>query len=169
LIDKWVEIHFNNVPTGWLLKRRDVEHAKNRALEMLQASGIVLSDDQTIEITDFGKNDYEKIGLGLIIRINEPEYASKWLTILPGQSCPNHYHKKIKETFFIMAGDVNMSMDGKVLEMKPGHRVTLPPGTWHKFSSENGAVIEEITTHQIPDDSYFEDPEIERYVTIEDG
>jgi hypothetical protein len=37
------------------LKRRDVEHAKNQAFEMLQASGIVLSDGQTIEITDFGR------------------------------------------------------------------------------------------------------------------
>jgi len=162
-------MHFTNLSTGWVLKRRDVENAKNQALEMLQASGIVLSEDQTIEITDFGKNDYRKIGLGLIIRINEPEYASKWLTILPGQTCPNHYHKQIKETFFIIAGDVTMILDGKVIEMKPGSKVTLPPGTWHKFSSENGAVIEEITTNQIPDDSYFEDPGIKRYVTIEDG
>lgn len=135
---------------------------------MLQASGIVLSDDETVEITDFGKDSYNKIGLGLIIRINEPEYASKWLTVLPGQTCPNHYHRQIKETFFIIAGDVKMFLDGKVIEMKPGNRVTLVPGTWHKFSSENGAVIEEITTHQIPDDSYFEDPEIRRYVTADE-
>ena len=81
---------------------------------MLQASGIVLSEDQTI-----------------------------WLTILPGQICPNHYHKQIKETFFIIAGDAKMTLDGKV--------------------------IETITTHQIPDDSYFEDPGIRRYLTVGDG
>ena len=50
---------------------------------------------------------------------------------------------QIKETFFIIAGDVKMTLDGKV--------------------------IEEITTHQIPDDSYFEDPGIRGYVAIEDG
>jgi D-lyxose ketol-isomerase len=155
--------------TGWLLKLLDVEQAKHQSLEMLKASGIVLSEDQTVEITDFGKNSYEQVGLGLIVRINEPEYASKWLTVLPGQRCPNHYHKQIKETFFIIAGDVRMILDGSIIEMKPGNHVTLPPGTWHTFSSENGAVIEEVTTHQVPDDSYFEDPEIRRYVTIEDG
>lgn len=150
------------------MKRKEVEHAQKKVLKMLRKSGITLSGDESIEITDFGKNNYDKLGLGLIIRLNEAEYASKWLTVQPGQECPNHYHKLIKETFIVMDGDVKMILDGQTLEMKKGHKVTLPPGTWHRFSSENGAVIEEITTHQVPDDSYFEDEEIRRYVTIED-
>lgn len=36
---------------------------------------------------------------------------------------------QIKETFFIIAGDVKMTFDGKVIEMKPGSRVTPLPGS----------------------------------------
>ena len=149
------------------MKASEIEEAKSEAAAILAGAGIVLSESEEIEITDFGKNDYRKIGLGLVVRLNEAEYASKWLTLLPGQTCPNHYHKHIKETFFIIQGDVTMQLDDRVVEMKPSDKITLPSGTWHRFSSANGAVIEEITTHQVKDDSYFEDTTIERYVTVE--
>ena len=150
------------------MKRSEVKKAKADAVRMLQDAGIVLAKDEEVEVTDFGAADYETTGLGLIVRINEPEYASKWLTVLPGQTCPNHYHKLIKETFFVMKGDVRMVMGDDEVEMGPGDKVTLPAGTWHTFTSRNGAVIEEITTHQVADDSYFEDPTIQRHARIED-
>ncbi len=146
----------------------EIEKATADVRAMLTDAGITLARDEDIEITDFGKNDYEKLGLGLIIRLNEPEYATKWLTVRPGQVCPNHYHKKIKETFFIIKGDVSMILDGNETLMQPGDKVTLVPGTWHTFSSKDGAVIEEVTTFQTPEDSYFEDKSIERYITAED-
>jgi len=42
-------MHFTNLSTGWALKRRDVEHAENQALEMLQAPGSFLTEDQNKE------------------------------------------------------------------------------------------------------------------------
>jgi D-lyxose ketol-isomerase len=150
------------------MRQVEIERAKAEALSMLKAAGIILAQDETIEITDFGKNDYARLGLGLVIRLNEPEYASKWLTVLPGQTCPNHYHKLIKETFIIIKGDVSLVMNDQKVEMGPGDKVTMPVGTWHLFSSKKGAVIEEITTRQVADDSYFEDSSIQRYVTVED-
>jgi mannose-6-phosphate isomerase-like protein (cupin superfamily) len=151
------------------MKRNDVEKAKTDALSMLRGAGIVLAKDEEIEITDFGKNDYRKLGLGLVIRVSEPEYGSKWLTVLPGQVCPNHYHKLIKETFFVIKGDVRMGMGDEVLDMRAGDKLTMPAGTWHTFTSDGGAIIEEVTTRQVKDDSYFEDADIQRYVTLEDG
>jgi D-lyxose ketol-isomerase len=53
--------------------------------------------------------------------------------------------------------------------MNPGDKCTFGPGTWHWFTSEKGAVIEEITTEQVATDSYFEDKSIERYVQLEEG
>ena len=151
------------------MKRSDVEKAKTGALSMLRGAGIVLAKDEEIEITDFGKNNYPKIGLGLVIRVSEPEYGSKWLTVLPGQVCPNHSHKLIKETFFVIKGDVMMRMGDEVVDMRAGDKLTMPAGTWHTFTSDGGAIIEEVTTRQVKDDSYFEDADIQRYVTVEDG
>jgi mannose-6-phosphate isomerase-like protein (cupin superfamily) len=97
------------------------------------------------------------------------EGRRKWLTVLPGQVCPNHYHKLIKETFFVIKGDVRMGMGDEVLDMRAGDKLTMPAGTWHTFTSDGGAIIEEVTTRQVKDDSYFEDADIQRYVTLEDG
>jgi len=148
--------------------RADIAKARKEVQVRLRKAGILLPADAEIEITDFGKNDYKHIGLGLLIRIAEPEYASKWLTLMPGQTCPNHYHKFIKETFFVMKGDVTMWLNGKKIYMQPGDKVTIPTRMYHKFTSKKGAIIEEVTNRQIRDDSCFEDETIERYMRIED-
>lgn len=150
------------------MKKEEVEHGRIRAEKSLAEAGITLGSGQEIEITDFGKGDFAKLGLALVIRVAEFEYASKWLVIFPGQTCPNHYHEKIKETFFIIKGSVAMKLNNRTIEMKAGDQVTLEPGTWHTFTSENGAIIEEVTNRQYPDDSIFEDGDIQRYITVED-
>lgn len=150
------------------MKKEEIEQARIRTENELANAGITLGPGQEIEITDFGKNEFAKLGLALVIRVAEPEYASKWLVIFPRQTCANHYHEKIKETFFIIKGSVAMKLNNKSIEMKAGDQVTLEPGTWHTFTSENGAIIEEVTNRQYPDDSIFEDGDIQRYVTVED-
>lgn len=149
--------------------RAEIAKARKEVQVRLRKAGILLPADAEIEITDFGKNDYKRMGLGLIIRIAEPEYASKWLTLLPGQTCPNHYHKFIKETFFVMKGDVTMWLNGRQIYMKPGDKATIPTRMYHKFSSKRGAIIEEVTNRQIRNDSHFEDKTIKRLVRIEDN
>ena len=151
------------------MKKTEVDRARAESLAMLADAGITLGPGEEIEITDFGKGAYDELGLGLVIRLNEPEYASKWLTVAPGQVCPNHYHKIIKETFLIIKGEVKMVLNGDEQLMKPGDKCTFGPGTWHWFTSEKGAVIEEITTQQVATDSYFEDESIERYIEAEEG
>ena len=151
------------------MKKDAIEKARNDAHKMLKDAGVVLGKDEEIEITDFGKDDYARVGLGLIIRVNEPEYGSQWLTVMPGQVCPNHYHKVVKETFIIIKGDVKMWVNNEAIDMKVGDKLTMPPGTWHKFTSKEGSVIEEITSPKVEDaDSFFEDEDIERYVTVEE-
>jgi D-lyxose ketol-isomerase len=150
------------------MKKTEVDRARAESLAMLSDAGIKLGPGEQIEITDFGKGEYDKLGLGLIIRLNEPEYASKWLTVSPGQVCPNHFHKIIKETFLIIKGEVKMNLNGEEHLMKPGDKCTFGPGTRHTFTSEKGAVIEEITTRQVATDNYFDDKSIERYVKVEE-
>ena len=150
------------------MKKQEVAKAQTEAQRMLDEAGIVLGPTHEIEITDFGKDSFATLGLALIIRVSELEYASKWLVVFPGQVCPNHYHNKIKETFFIIKGDVTIWVDGQEIEMKPGDQLTMDRGTWHKFISNGGAVIEEVTNRQHRNDSIFEDQSIQRYVTLED-
>ena len=151
------------------MKQTEIDQARAESLAMLADAGITLGPGEELEITDFGKGEYATLGLGLVIRLNEPEYASKWLTVAPGQVCPNHFHKIIKETFLIIKGEVKMILNGEEHLMKPGDKCTFGPGTSHTFTSEKGAVIEEITTRQVPTDNYFEDTSIQRNIELEDG
>jgi len=46
------------------------------------------------------------------------------------------------------------------LAVKPGDVVTIEPGVRHKFKTETGAVIEEISTTHNLNDSFYTDPAI---------
>ena len=150
------------------MTRREAEAAQAQAKAQWEDAGLVVSDDLSIEIADFGLGDYARFGLGLVVRVNEPQYCSKWLTLGPGQECPTHFHKVKKETFFVLRGEVSLTADGEKLTLQIGSRFTLHPGTRHSFRSEAGAVIEEVSTHDENSDSYFDDPHIVRDLLIEE-
>ncbi len=144
------------------MKHREVAAAQAQVRRQIEEAGLPLAPDAHIEITDFGLGRFAREGLGSVIRVNEPEYCSKYLTLLPGQECPRHFHKLKKETFFALRGEVSLDVDGEPVHLSPGMRYTLEPGTKHSFRSDTGAVIEEVSTHDENSDSYFDDPAIVR-------
>lgn len=149
------------------MKRSEVTTAQQEIRAQLQEAGLTLKPELSIEVADFGLGRYAQEGLGLVVRINTPEYCSKWLTLRPGQHCPRHFHKLKKETFFVLRGQVWLEANGQTFSLAPGEDFTLNPGVWHAFSSEIGAVIEEVSTHDENSDSYFDDPAIVRDPVIE--
>jgi D-lyxose ketol-isomerase len=150
------------------MKRTDVTRYQEGALSRLVSAGITIRDPEQIEIADFGLGEYEKTGLALYVRINEPEYCSKWLVLEPGQTCPPHYHKIKKETFFVVSGRAEVTIGDRTMSLEPGGRATVPVGVLHAFTSSQGAVLEEVSTHDENADSYFLDPRIVREPAIEE-
>jgi D-lyxose ketol-isomerase len=151
------------------MKRSEVRAAQAETRRQLEDAGLTVADGLEIEIADFGLGRFAQEGLGLVVRVNEPEYCSKWLTLLPGQECPTHFHKLKKETFFVLRGQVALTADDETIILKTGNRYTLRPGVRHSFGSAGGAVIEEVSTHDENSDSYFDDPNIVRDPVIEEG
>lgn len=150
------------------MKRSEVVDAQVQVLSQLKAAGVVVDPNEAIEIADFGLGRWQEMGLGIIVRVNEPEYCSKWLTLAPGQECPLHWHKLKKETFFCLAGEVRLLADDKTVHLTPGEKYTILPGIRHSFGSLAGAVIEEVSTHDENSDSYFFDAAIVRDPVIEE-
>ncbi|MDR3709113.1 MAG: D-lyxose/D-mannose family sugar isomerase [Capsulimonadaceae bacterium] len=144
------------------MKRSEIYAAQEIVRRQLASAGIVVNDETPVEIADFGLGRYHAEGLGLVVRVNEPEYCSKWLTLTPGQQCPMHYHKVKKETFFVLQGTVVVRTSNETVTLNPGDRYTLFPGTPHTFGSVAGAVIEEVSTHDENADSYFENAAVIR-------
>ena len=151
------------------MKRSEIAAAQAQVRRRLAEAGIALDPNREIEVTDFGLGGWARVGLGLVVRVNEPEYCSKYLTLEPGQECPLHFHKLKKETFFVLDGEVKLWADGQVIMLIPGEGFTVLPGVRHTFDSLGGAVIEEVSTHDENSDSYFQDPAIVRDAPIQEG
>ena len=151
------------------MKKSEVAAAQAAVRAQLAKAGIAVSPETPVEIADFGLGHYPVEGLGLVVKINEPEYCSKWMTLLPGQECPTHYHKDKKETFFVLDGKVEIKLPDEVVTLGPGQSYTLVPGVAHSFRSEGGAVIEEVSTHDENADSYFANAAVLRDPLVEEG
>ena len=135
---------------------------------MLFEAGIVVGKDFRIELSHhYGLEHFRQVGAVIMDVINR-SYCKKLVIVLPGQRHPIHYHKVKEETFQLLWGDFEVSMNGGApFSLKPGDALLVEPEARHSFSSKRGCIIEEISTTHIKGDSYYEDPEIARKDLLE--
>ncbi len=103
----------------------------------------------------------------MITIINE-NYCKKLLFLLKKQNHPAQYHKKKQESFFILYGKIKLELKKnkkrRILIMNVGDFVTIYPNEIHSFTSlsNEGAVIEELSSSSIKTDSYYVDKSINK-------
>lgn len=127
---------------------------------LLSESRTAINYDADFELSHhYGLHKFREFGVTLITCINR-EYAKKILVQLPRQKHPYHYHKIKEETFQLLWGDIEITVNGKKTSLHPGDTCLVKPGEWHKFQTLNGAVIEEVSTTYKVSDSCYEDQKI---------
>jgi sialic acid synthase SpsE/quercetin dioxygenase-like cupin family protein len=137
-----------------------VRNAIHEAKGMLNEAGICTGDDCSFELSHhYGMERFHEVGAAIVNIINR-EYCKKFIVVLPGQRHPAHRHGKKEETFELLSGDLTVRLDDEVTKMKPGDRLLIKRNTWHSFSSEGGAIFEEISTTHFRDDSEYDDTAI---------
>lgn len=135
----------------------DIAH---RVKAMLALTNIVVPGGADLEISHhYGLDRFDEVGLVLITVVNRC-YCKKLLVSLPGQSHPEQYHKQKEETFHVIYGEITLELDGVPRVCRPGDVITIEPGVRHAFKTEGGAVIEEISTTHIQNDSFYTDTAI---------
>jgi len=176
------------------------EHRKwqQKAYEYLQRAGIVLTPEEreNIEIADLGLGDFERTGLALVVYVNTERVCAKELVLLPGQTCPQHFHPPVngqpgkEETFRCRWGEVYLYVPGEPtpnpkakppagdedyytvwheIVLRPGDQYTLYPETWHWFQGgPEGAVVSEFSTRSTDENDLFTDPRIKRLPEVID-
>ena len=87
--------------------------------------------------------------------------------MLPGQQHPAHFHKQKEETFHVLWGDLQLTLEGRVLPLSYGNQVLIPRGALHAFSSRKGCVFEELSTRHVVGDSYYEDERVKNIDPIQ--
>jgi quercetin dioxygenase-like cupin family protein len=128
--------------------------------KMLNDGGITFPGSTDLEISHhYGFDKFWEIGLTMLTVVNRA-YCKKLLILFPGQRHPEQYHKQKEETFHVLYGDVQLVLDGESKECKPGDVITVNPGVRHAFRSVGGAVIEEISSTHIRNDSFYTDSAI---------
>lgn len=125
--------------------------------EVLVKSNIILPNKVELELSHhYGIEKYEQWGAAILNCINR-EYCKKLIILLPGQNHPVHHHVKKEETFQVLYGSMTVHLNGSTKVLKAGELVTVERGMKHNFSSEEGAVFEEISTTHFKNDSFYDD------------
>ncbi|MBO66997.1 MAG: sialic acid synthase [Acidiferrobacteraceae bacterium] len=129
---------------------------------MLHVARIELADSSKIEISHhYGLRRFREFGAVIIDVINR-EYCKKLIIQLPRQKHPYHYHKRKEETFQVLYGELEVEKNGSPKILQPGDIFLVEPEAWHKFSTQDGVIFEEISTTHFNDDSFYEDQAIAR-------
>ena len=126
----------------------------------LKKSKTTIPGGASLEISHhYGLDKFNKFGLVMLDVINR-DYCKKLLVLLPGQHHPEQMHKKKEETFHILYGSVKINIDGKNITLNVGDVATILKKQKHAFSSNKGAIIEEISTTHYKNDSFYSDKKI---------
>ncbi len=179
-----------------MITRSQVKKAQERALEMLNRAGIILTDEEknSIEIAEFGLGEMEQTGLELVTYINTDRYCAKELILFPRQTCPEHRHPRVEynpgkmETFRCRWGRVWLYTEGEPaphpkaripegseafytvfheIELNPGDQYKIPSDIQHWFQAgEQGAIISEFSSPSRDEIDIFTDPRIKRIPEI---
>ena len=141
-------------------KREKVYSIVQEVKDILKKGNIVVPGKAALEISHhYGLDGFYEHGITMITVVNR-EYCKKLIVVLPGQKHPEQFHKKKEETFVVLHGEIELTLDDKHVSCGIGDIVTVKPGMKHAFKSENGAVIEEISSTHYVDDSFYSDPSI---------
>lgn len=179
-----------------MIKRSEVKRAQQRAAEMLDRVGIVLTpaERENIEVAELGLGELDRTGLEIVTYVNTGRYCAKELILFPRQTCPEHRHPPVEgeegkmETFRCRWGKVWLCVEGDPtanpkarpprgseqyytvsheIELNPGEQFTIPSNTLHWFQAgDQGAIVSEFSSTSRDESDVFTDPRIERIPQI---
>ena len=135
-------------------------HQRIKAL--VDKSQILLPKSTYVEISHhYGLDLFQEWGAALIHLINR-DYSKIVVVMLPGQKYPEHMHITKDETYYILHGTLEVSVEGKTQTLLPGQTLSVQKGVNHSFRTADGVVFEEIATRYIKGDSKYVDEGINK-------
>ncbi|MBN2183168.1 MAG: N-acetylneuraminate synthase family protein [Sedimentisphaerales bacterium] len=125
-------------------------------------SGIKLQNKIDFELSHhYGIDQFHQYGCTIMNIINR-EYCKKLILLLAGQGNPTHTHKIKEETFHILYGNGWIKLNGETRNFAAGDLLTVERNVPHSFGTNDGAILEEVSTTHIKADSYYDDPLIDK-------
>lgn len=145
----------------------DIRNILHDMRGMLCEANIAIGKDFEIELSHhYGLGKFRDVGV-LIVNVINREYCKKILVLLPGQKHPLHRHIKKEETFHVLSGTLLLKINDVEYSLSAGEKIVVERGAWHDFTTDNGVIIEEISTTHIIGDSQYKDERIAKLDPIE--
>jgi mannose-6-phosphate isomerase-like protein (cupin superfamily) len=91
---------------------------------------------------------------------NTELYCAKILKLNAGYQCSLHCHRVKDEEFHVIEGHVRLEREDFVHYLSSGESLRISPGSYHRFSTTEGALILEVSTFH--DDADVQRKEISR-------
>jgi len=133
-----------------------VQDVKN----FINESTVVYPGQAELEISHhYGLDKFYETGITMITVVNR-EYCKKLIIVLPNQTHPEQYHLQKEETFVILYGEVELTLDGVKKVLKKGDVITIEKEIRHEFTTKTGCIIEEVSSTHYINDSYYTDESI---------
>lgn len=131
-----------------------------RAKALLKDSNVVVPTTGHLEISHhYGLDRFDETGMTMFTVVNRG-YCKKILVLFAGQRHPEQYHLQKEETFVVLYGSVDVLLNGESSTAEVGDVVHVAPGVRHALVARTGAVIEEISSTHLQDDSFYTDPAV---------
>jgi quercetin dioxygenase-like cupin family protein len=156
-------------PSGLALSGRRRQEQLDRIARVTAGWGLKMPQTYPPDLWDFGLGEWDRVGLSTFIVANNEKfgYCGQFMFQFAGQTCPMHHHRKKHETFFIVKGRVEMTVDGKTWVMEQGDVYVMNQHARHRFMAVEDALILESSMPDIADDSIFDDERINELIRAE--
>jgi len=141
---------------------RSVIHGIVRdAKAMLKTSGAIVPTQLELEVSHhYGLERFREFGTTAITVVNRDAYCKRVILVLPGQAHPEQWHELKDETYHLLHGEIELTLEGVTRTVRKNDVVIIPRHVKHAFKSLGGAVIEEISSAYAQSDSYYTDEKI---------
>ena len=68
----------------------------------------------------------------------------------PGKGPRKHRHP-YEETFILLEGEIEATLDGITQTLRENHIVVIPAGTWHEFKNQSERAVFMVNIHPVPE------------------
>lgn len=109
-----------------------------------------LSRDKTIIVFDAKPLQQYKWGndCDAYVLVDEPQLSVKLEQMPAGTSELMHFHAKVHQFFYVLAGEATMEIDGRQVQMRKSEGVLIRPGAVHRILNNGNETLRFVVTSQ---------------------
>ena len=82
-----------------------------------------------------------------VVKVSRPELSLLEFEVQPGGGVKPHFHKLHSDSFFVLAGELEIHLGDQVVHASPGTYALAPPGVVHYFRNTGSEPARALNLH----------------------